>query len=79
MNYPHAIDVVPLAGYKFLITFDNGARRFFDVSPYIIGSWFGELRDKRFFSAVRLDGHTVVWPNGQGIAPHELFECSVPA
>lgn len=79
MKYPHAVNVVPRAGYKLLITFDNGERRLFDVSPYISGSWFGELRDEQFFSSVRLDGHTVVWPNGQDIAPHELFECSVPA
>ena len=53
----------------------------FDVSPYASGSWFGELKEDACFRTVRmLPGETgIEWSNGQDIAPHELYECSVSA
>lgn len=78
MNYPRAVKATPLEGYKLLISFGNGETKIFDVSPYISGSWYGLLQDWAMFSAVRTDGHSVVWPGGQDIAPHELYELSIP-
>lgn len=68
MNYPRAIRAVALEGYKLPIGFDNGETRIFDVGPYISGSWYGLLQDWTIFSAVRADGRSVVWPDGQ--EPH---------
>jgi len=48
------------------------------VTPYITGAWFGELADLGYFRAVRVieDGEQIEWPNGQDLAPHELYELS---
>ena len=73
---PKLIEVKPLDNYLLLLKFDNGEQRVFDVSPYIIGSWYGQLKDPEIFRTVHVSGHTVEWADGQDIAPHELYELS---
>ena len=48
--------------YRLIVTFDNGEKRRFDVKPYIKGSWYGNLKDPGYFSAVSVNGYTVEWP-----------------
>ncbi|MCL2079618.1 MAG: DUF2442 domain-containing protein [Oscillospiraceae bacterium] len=78
MLQPRAIDVTPLADYKVIVTFDTGEARIFDVMPYISGDWFGKLRNIEVFNTVRIAGNTIEWAGGQDIAPHELYDYSVP-
>lgn len=73
------INVTPMEDYKILIEYDNFEKRIFDVKPYISGSWYGKLSDYSFFKTVRVSGKTVEWADGQDIAPHELYDLSVPA
>ncbi|MFQ7290964.1 MAG: DUF2442 domain-containing protein [Monoglobales bacterium] len=77
MRYPKVIDVKPVEDYNVIITYETGEKKKFDVTPYIKGNWFGELKDIEIFKAVRPCGSTIEWRNGQDIAPHELFELSV--
>ena len=79
MLRPTATKVVPLDQYLLKITFDNGEDRFFDVKPYIQGSWYGELSDPSFFKSVVPNGFSVEWANGQDLCPDELYYSSVPA
>lgn len=46
----------------------------FDVSPYATGPWYGRLKDEGYFDTVRLLPGGIEWPDGQDIAPHELYE-----
>ena len=74
--------VTPLAGHRLLLEFSTGERKVFDVTPYICGSWMGKLADEAYFRQVRIHPllrDTVMWPDEQDIAPHELYELSVPA
>lgn len=73
------IEVTPLEGHVLLIVFSNDERRLFDVKPYITGSWYGKLADDGFFKTVHVAGNTVEWADGQDIAPHELYDLSIPA
>ena len=73
------VNVTPGEDYTLLIEFDNGEKKIFDVKPYITGSWYGKLADSAFFKTVHICGKTVAWADGQDIAPHELYELSVPA
>ena len=77
MLQPKVIEVSPLADYKVLLTFENGEKKLFDVTPYISGDWFEKLKDNDFFNTVRIVGRTIEWAGGQDIAPHELYEHSV--
>lgn len=73
------VSVTPINDYKLLIEFSNKEKKIFDVKPYITGSWYGMLADISFFKTVHISGKTVEWADGQDIAPHELYELSVPA
>lgn len=78
MLQPKIKAVQPLPGYRLLLEYENGEKRAFDVTPYISGSWYGELKDENIFKTVRPCGTTVEWAGGQDIAPHELYEMSIP-
>lgn len=79
MLQPRLINVEPMDHLKLRLTYEAGEVRLFDVSPYVNGSWFGELKEDAYFRTVRIlpDGTGIEWSNGQDIAPHELYECSV--
>ncbi len=73
--------VKPLEDYKLFLSFSNGEKKIFDVHPYITGSWMGSLQDEAYFRQVRIHPilkDTVMWPDEQDIAPHELYQLSVP-
>ena len=73
--------VAPLDGHRLLLEFSTGERKVFDVAPYICGSWMGKLADDAYFRQVRIHPllpDTVMWPEEQDIAPHELYALSTP-
>lgn len=74
------ISVSPLPNYKLLLGLSTGEKRIFDVKPYIRGSLFGKLKDKTYFSKVKIiyHGWSVAWPDGQDIEPSDLFDLSTP-
>lgn len=77
MLRPTAVSVEASDNYIIHVKFDNGEVRNFDVKPYIKGEWYSQLKNLAYFKAVKTDGYTVVWPNGQDICPDELYDCSV--
>ena len=77
MIYPKAIAVKPLPDYMLQVDFNNGERRLFDVKPYLRGEWFSELLDEKVFKAVKVEGLSVAWPDGQDIAPDCLYQNAV--
>jgi hypothetical protein len=79
MLRPTATQVTAMPNYHLNILFDNGERRIFDVSPYIQGQWYSELKDPGYFKTAAPDGFTVCWANGQDLCPDELYYNSVPA
>ncbi len=74
---PRVTHVNPLNDYKVAVVFETGEKKIFDVTPYISGDWFGKLKDKEFFKSVCVSGNTIMWADGQDIAPHELYEDSI--
>ncbi len=79
MLQPKLVKVEPLKSMKLRLVYETGEVKLFDVTPYAEGSWFGELKDADYFRTVHLlpDRSGIEWGNGQDIAPHELYECSV--
>lgn len=76
MLRPTAIWVKANDDYTLNVEFDNGEKKRFDVRPYIRGEWYGRLDKMEYFKQVRVDGFTVIWPDGQDICPDELYEMS---
>lgn len=81
MLQPRISTVEPLSGFKLRLTYENQEVKVFDVTPYISGSWYSELKDESYFRSVKVlpGGVGIEWLNGQDIAPHELYEMSVKA
>lgn len=80
MLQPELVLVRPCGNLRLYLEYTTGEKRLFDVRPYANGSWFGELADPLYFKQVRLlpNGVGIEWPHGQDIAPHELYDQSVP-
>lgn len=78
LDFPKVISVEPLDNYMLSLRFENGETRIFDVKPYIRGSWYGQLQDIHYFRSVRIANRTTEWPDGQDLAPHCLYEDSIP-
>ena len=73
------LKVVPIDDRRLRLSFQDGDR-ILDISPYIKGDWMGALGDPEYFRQVSIEPEfqdTVTWPDGQDIAPHELYELSV--
>jgi hypothetical protein len=80
MLQPRLTKVEPMDAMKLCLVYETGEVKLFDVTPYACGSWYGELKETAYFRTVHLlpGGIGIEWANGQDIAPHELYECSVP-
>ena len=78
MLQPKLIKVEPLDSLMLRLYYETGEIKLFDVTPYATGSWYGQLKDKDYFRTVKMlpGGTGIEWPEGQDIAPHELYENS---
>ncbi|MBC3805689.1 MULTISPECIES: DUF2442 domain-containing protein [Acetobacterium] len=74
--YLAVIDVEPLNDYKLLLTFENGEKRIFDVSPYLDKGIFQELKNEEKFRTVRVSFDSIEWCNQADLDPEFLFEKS---
>ena len=66
--------VKPLENYNLLLTFENGERRQFDMSPYLNIGIFQELKDEKMFRTVKTNFDTIEWDNEADIDPEILYK-----
>jgi hypothetical protein len=59
--------------YALLITFTNGERRNFDMTPYLGYPAFEPLRQVAFFKLARVSHGTVAWPKDIDFDPDTLY------
>lgn len=64
--------VRPLDDYEIYVELEDGRKGVFDLKPYLDHGVFKELRDKNYFSQVKLMFGAVTWPHEQDIAPETL-------
>ena len=70
-------EVKPIDNYQLILTFENGERRRFDMTPYLDKGIFQELRDLAIFKTVRLSFDTIEWANQADLDPEILYDHSV--
>jgi hypothetical protein len=65
-----------VGAYTLRVHFDDGTEQLVDFEPMLYGETYEPLRDRSFFSQVRLDAEirTLVWPNGADFDPYVLHE-----
>jgi hypothetical protein len=70
--------VEPLEAYKLRVAFTDGVSRVIDFEKDLEGRLFGALRDPVLFRQVRVEGGTLVWPNGADVCPDVLYHEGAP-
>ncbi|MBF0342129.1 MAG: DUF2442 domain-containing protein [Magnetococcales bacterium] len=74
---PKVVAVEACEPPSLVLTFANGERRRFDVSPYLDKGIFKELRDSAYFRSVRAASGFVAWPRGQDFSSDTLYLKSI--
>lgn len=71
----HVTKAVYIGDYKVEVTFNNGHKGVVDLSGILHGPVFNPLKDKAFFSQLKVDKdlETIIWPNGADLAPEYLY------
>ncbi len=74
MGFLRIHGVAPLEGFRLQLTLTDGSTIERDVSALMVGPVFGPLRaDRALFTQARVEGGTVVWPNGADLCPDVLI------
>ena len=72
-KYIRVLSVAPLKDYRLAVSLSNGKKGVFDVKPLLARpGLFRTLRDRRYFSQVRIFFTGVGWPNGADISPFAI-------
>ncbi len=73
---PTVTTVEPKNNYKLSITFDNGEKRIFDVTPFLDKGIFSELKNINYFKKVKVAFGAIQWPNEQDFSKDTLYKLS---
>lgn len=70
----------PLAGFTMQLEFEDGTQKEINLEPFLRGTIFKPIReDPELFRQVKIEGGTIVWPNGADIDPDVLYYDLKPA
>src|SRR2546428_11534336 len=73
MSLVRIATVTPLSGQRLRLRLTDGTIER-EVSALLVGPVFEEIRQKpELFAQVRVEGGTVVWPNGADLCPDVLI------
>lgn len=61
-----------LEGHLLRLRFEDGAVRFFDMTPWLSRKPYCRLRDSAVFNQARVEYGTIVWPGEIDIDPETL-------
>ncbi len=79
MNLLRIREVEPLEGLRLKLTLTNGSVIVREVVDLLMGPIFEQIRnDPASFAQVRVEGGTVVWPNGADLCPDVLIWGGAP-
>jgi len=75
---PRPLSVVANEDYTLSITFNNGEKRLFNMTPYLIYPTFEALKAINLFMRPCIKHNTVVWTEDIDMAPENLYLESSP-
>lgn len=76
--YYSVTGVEPRDDYTLLLTFADGAKKLFDMKPYLGRGVFRELRNLEMFKTARVSFSSVAWANDADFDPEALYELGLP-
>lgn len=71
-------EVEPQDDYTLKLTFKDGARKLFDMKPYLDKGVFRELKDLAMFKTARVCFSSVSWANDADFDPEALYDLGSP-
>ena len=71
--YLAVVHVEPSLHFHLILTFENGEKRLFNMSPYLNLGIFKELNDIAKFNAVKVSFDSIEWENGADMDPEILY------
>src|ERR1039458_9920801 len=75
-NYFAVKEVKAIEDYKLILTFSNGEKRLFDMTPHLTKGIFKELRNVVLFNTAHISFDTVEWDNEADFDPEVLYSGS---
>jgi hypothetical protein len=75
---PRVTAVEAMDGYRVRLSFTNGEKKLFDMTPYLDKGIFRELVDTSYFKSVRVCAGSICWPHEQDLCPDTLYENGQP-
>ena len=76
---PYVKDLIPLANYRLLLSFENGESRIFDVTPYLERGVFQRIKHPGLFGLAKVVAGSVEWPGEIDLSYDTLYLESKPA
>lgn len=73
MISPKILSLRPLKNSLLEVHFEDGERRFFDMTPYLHYPIFQSLQKKSFFRQVKLQHGVPTWPNEADMSPERIY------
>ncbi|MDQ7016492.1 MAG: DUF2442 domain-containing protein [Gammaproteobacteria bacterium] len=70
---PTVVSVKAKNNYKLVVTFDNGEKRLFDVTPFLDKGIFSELKNIDYFQKVKVAFGSIEWPHEQDFSKDTLY------
>jgi len=70
---PRVVGVVAETNHVLMLSFSNGERRRFDLSPYLHYPVFQSLASDAVFKLVQVNHGTVCWPQDIDFDPDTLY------
>lgn len=70
---PSVCSVEARDDYKLVVTFDNGEKKIFDVSPFLDKGVFVELKNIGYFKQAKVAFGAVEWPHEQDFSKDTLY------
>ena len=69
----------PIGNYRIELTLTDGRVVERDLGPMLVGPVFSEIRnDEARFMEVRVEGGTLIWPNGADLCPDVVIWGGLP-
>ncbi len=76
---PRVVAVQPMPDYKLLLFFTDGAKKLFDVGPYLNRGVFRSLVDVSVFNTVKPFNGSILWQGDIDLCPDTLYKESKDA
>lgn len=79
MKLVRICEAKPMDGHRVQLTLTDGRVIERDLGPTLTGAVFSEIRsDQALFREMRVEGGTLVWPNGADLCPDVLIWGGLP-